>query len=59
MDPGADLTDVDDRALLAGGVADAVLEAQANARRWARLVEFHRAASWTSGRGRRSSRTSP
>ena len=37
MDPGADLTDVDDRALLAGGVADAVLEAQANARRWARL----------------------
>lgn len=42
MDPDVDLLAADDRDLLAGGVADGVEEARAAARRWARLVEFHR-----------------
>lgn len=37
-----DLTGLDDHDLLAGGVADRVAETRAQARRWARLVEFHR-----------------
>ena len=37
-----DLAALDDHDLLAGGVADGVEEARAGARRWARLVEFHR-----------------
>jgi len=41
MDP-ADLTELDDHDLLLGGVLDGVLASQAQARRWARLVEFHR-----------------
>ena len=37
-----DLATLDDHDLLAGGVADGVVAARADARRWARLVEFHR-----------------
>ena len=37
-----DLAGLGDHDLLAGGVADGVEEARAGARRWARLVEFHR-----------------
>jgi len=38
----ADLAGLDDHDLLAGGLADAVAAWRAEARRWARLVEFHR-----------------
>ncbi|GAB3792875.1 HNH endonuclease signature motif containing protein [Nocardioides ungokensis] len=38
----ADLMQMDDHDLLAGGVADGVAEARAGWQRWARLVEFHR-----------------
>jgi len=37
-----DLVGLDDHDLLAGGLADAVAGWRAQARRWARLVEFHR-----------------
>ena len=42
MGPGLELVLLGDHELLAGGVADGVVEARAAARRWARLVEFHR-----------------
>ena len=42
MGPGHELVLLGDHELLAGGVADGVVEARAAARRWARLVEFHR-----------------
>ncbi len=42
MDPVSDLMEVDDHDLLADGVRDGVAESRAAARRWARLVEFHR-----------------
>jgi len=38
----AELAGLDDHDLLAGGLADAVAGWRAQARRWARLVEFHR-----------------
>ena len=38
----ADLAGLDDHDLLAGGLGDAVAGWRAEARRWARLVEFHR-----------------
>ena len=46
MDPAlndiSDLTDLDDHDLLLGGVRDRIAASQAQARQWARLVEFHR-----------------
>ncbi|MFC4785964.1 hypothetical protein ACT8ZV_15915 [Nocardioides sp. MAHUQ-72] len=41
MGPAHDLAELSDHDLLAGGVADGVAEARANAARWGRLVEFH------------------
>ena len=40
-DDGVDLAGLSEHDLLAGGVADGVAAARAQARRWARLVEFH------------------
>jgi len=43
MDPALnDISDLDDHDLLLGGVRDRIAASQAQARQWARLVEFHR-----------------
>src|ERR671919_326537 len=48
-DPEFNTSVLNDHDLLHGGVRDVVIENQANARRWARLVELHRRSPDTDG----------